>query len=35
MYQLMATQELSAKFCVISVKNEQLNKNSDGEKVLL
>ena len=33
MYKLMATQELSAKFSVMSVKNEKLNKTSDGEKV--
>ena len=35
MYKLAATQELSAKFSVMSVKNEKLNKNSAGEKVLL
>ena len=28
MYKLMATQEISAKF---SVKNEKLNKTSDGD----
>ena len=35
MYKLMAIQELSAKFSVISVKKEKLNRSSDGEKVLL
>ena len=35
MHKLMATQEFGAKFSVMSVKNEKLNKNSDGEKVLL
>ena len=35
MYKLTAAQELSAKFSIMSVKKEKLNKNSDGEKVLL
>ena len=35
MYKLKATQQLSAKFSVLSVKNEKLNKSSDLEKVLL
>ena len=33
MYKLMAMQELSAKFSVMSVKNKNLHKTSDGEKV--
>ena len=35
MYKLMGTQELTAKFSVMSVKNEKLNKISHREKVLL
>ena len=34
-YKLLATQELNAKFSIMPVKNEKLNKNSDEEKVSL